>query len=346
MPCAGHARGGNHCNRGQANFLRQAQRYVNVIHYIHPKFHQCFRIPACSNYPLFLFGVSNSLLLSACSSHIEEQHDLVHASGASFHVFKTETILLKVVPAEINERIAPSFSADSVSFSFLRIRSMCTLDENVPSCCIHLFLEFICSDGIQGLAFNAVTEHVQKMFSCHKWWTSLSVCEYLARRSHKKPAMLPRSLGSQSSCVLLTPLEVWVRDSPTTWMRCASLWMSPFLILLRYLSTLSMVQSMVKYVCNHRNIVLASLLCLGPGVDICQIYAIHLHNHVTLCSINSQTRLLTTCCLQTFTKSHHLGQSTVMWLQVLVERSLRGWKEVEYEVVRDAYGNCITVSFC
>jgi len=29
--------------------------------------------------------------------------------------------------------------------------------------------------------------------------------------------------------------------------------------------------------------------------------------------------------------------------QVLVEKSLRGWKEVEYEVVRDAWGNCITV---
>ncbi len=29
--------------------------------------------------------------------------------------------------------------------------------------------------------------------------------------------------------------------------------------------------------------------------------------------------------------------------QVLVEESLRGWKEVEYEVVRDARGNCITV---
>ena len=36
---------------------------------------------------------------------------------------------------------------------------------------------------------------------------------------------------------------------------------------------------------------------------------------------------------QTFTKSP----------QVLVERDLRGWKEVEYEVVRDAAGNCITV---
>lgn len=30
--------------------------------------------------------------------------------------------------------------------------------------------------------------------------------------------------------------------------------------------------------------------------------------------------------------------------QVLVDKSLRGWKEVEYEVVRDAYDNCITVS--
>ena len=29
--------------------------------------------------------------------------------------------------------------------------------------------------------------------------------------------------------------------------------------------------------------------------------------------------------------------------QILVERDLRGWKEVEYEVVRDGHGNCITV---
>lgn len=29
--------------------------------------------------------------------------------------------------------------------------------------------------------------------------------------------------------------------------------------------------------------------------------------------------------------------------QVLVEKSLKGWKEIEYEVVRDKYGNCITV---
>jgi carbamoyl-phosphate synthase (ammonia) len=29
--------------------------------------------------------------------------------------------------------------------------------------------------------------------------------------------------------------------------------------------------------------------------------------------------------------------------QILVEKSLKGWKEVEYEVVRDAADNCITV---
>ena len=30
--------------------------------------------------------------------------------------------------------------------------------------------------------------------------------------------------------------------------------------------------------------------------------------------------------------------------QVLIDKSFKGWKEVEYEVVRDAYDNCITVS--
>jgi carbamoyl-phosphate synthase large subunit len=29
--------------------------------------------------------------------------------------------------------------------------------------------------------------------------------------------------------------------------------------------------------------------------------------------------------------------------QVLIERSIKGWKEIEYEVMRDQYGNCITV---
>jgi carbamoylphosphate synthase large subunit len=29
--------------------------------------------------------------------------------------------------------------------------------------------------------------------------------------------------------------------------------------------------------------------------------------------------------------------------QVLIEKSLKGWKEIEYEVVRDCNGNCITV---
>lgn len=30
--------------------------------------------------------------------------------------------------------------------------------------------------------------------------------------------------------------------------------------------------------------------------------------------------------------------------QVLIDKSFKGWKEIEYEVVRDAYDNCITVS--
>ena len=29
--------------------------------------------------------------------------------------------------------------------------------------------------------------------------------------------------------------------------------------------------------------------------------------------------------------------------QVIVDKSLKGWKELEYEVVRDANDNCITV---
>lgn len=29
--------------------------------------------------------------------------------------------------------------------------------------------------------------------------------------------------------------------------------------------------------------------------------------------------------------------------QILVERSVTGWKEIEYEVVRDADDNCVTV---
>ena len=30
--------------------------------------------------------------------------------------------------------------------------------------------------------------------------------------------------------------------------------------------------------------------------------------------------------------------------QVNLDKSLKGWKEIEYEVVRDRYDNCITVS--
>uniref|UniRef100_UPI00398E636B carbamoyl-phosphate synthase [ammonia], mitochondrial isoform X2 n=1 Tax=Pristiophorus japonicus TaxID=55135 RepID=UPI00398E636B len=37
------------------------------------------------------------------------------------------------------------------------------------------------------------------------------------------------------------------------------------------------------------------------------------------------------------------GNALAMTNQILVEQSLRGWKEVEYEVVRDAADNCVTV---
>ena len=32
------------------------------------------------------------------------------------------------------------------------------------------------------------------------------------------------------------------------------------------------------------------------------------------------------------------------FIEVIIDKSLKGWKEVEYEVVRDAHDNCITVS--
>ena len=38
-----------------------------------------------------------------------------------------------------------------------------------------------------------------------------------------------------------------------------------------------------------------------------------------------------------------LLQAFQMTNQVLVEKSLKGWKEVEYEVVRDCADNCVTV---
>lgn len=37
------------------------------------------------------------------------------------------------------------------------------------------------------------------------------------------------------------------------------------------------------------------------------------------------------------------SQSLALAPQILVEKSLKGWKEIEYEVVRDRVGNCITV---
>ncbi|XP_078506206.1 multifunctional protein CAD isoform X4 [Lissotriton helveticus] len=38
-----------------------------------------------------------------------------------------------------------------------------------------------------------------------------------------------------------------------------------------------------------------------------------------------------------------VSQAFAHTTQVLVDKSLKGWKEIEYEVVRDAYNNCITV---
>jgi len=40
----------------------------------------------------------------------------------------------------------------------------------------------------------------------------------------------------------------------------------------------------------------------------------------------------------------HASELDVDKCQLEVVKSLRGWKEVEYEVVRDAFDNCITVS--
>lgn len=36
-------------------------------------------------------------------------------------------------------------------------------------------------------------------------------------------------------------------------------------------------------------------------------------------------------------------QALALSNQILIEQSLLGWKEIEYEVVRDAADNCITV---
>ena len=47
-------------------------------------------------------------------------------------------------------------------------------------------------------------------------------------------------------------------------------------------------------------------------------------------------------CVHTHTHTHthiHTHSLSHIHIQVLVEKSLRGWKEVEYEVVRDAWGN-------
>ncbi len=40
----------------------------------------------------------------------------------------------------------------------------------------------------------------------------------------------------------------------------------------------------------------------------------------------------------------HIDDLILKCSQVLVDKSVKGWKEIEYEVVRDSYDNCITVS--
>lgn len=47
------------------------------------------------------------------------------------------------------------------------------------------------------------------------------------------------------------------------------------------------------------------------------------------------------------TKEELVSLATVAFAhtsQLLIDKSLQGWKELEYEVVRDAYDNCIVVS--
>lgn len=41
--------------------------------------------------------------------------------------------------------------------------------------------------------------------------------------------------------------------------------------------------------------------------------------------------------------NYYSFKALAMTKQILVEKSLLGWKEVEYEVVRDVADNCVTV---
>ena len=42
-------------------------------------------------------------------------------------------------------------------------------------------------------------------------------------------------------------------------------------------------------------------------------------------------------------RAYHVTSYDHVRTQVIIDKSLKGWKEVEYEVVRDAYDNCVTV---
>lgn len=47
--------------------------------------------------------------------------------------------------------------------------------------------------------------------------------------------------------------------------------------------------------------------------------------------------------MEEFKQLVHLAFSNTTDPQIIIDKSLKGWKEIEYEVIRDAYGNCLTV---
>jgi carbamoylphosphate synthase large subunit len=75
------------------------------------------------------------------------------------------------------------------------------------------------------------------------------------------------------------------------------------------------------------------------------MYVYHIMTPMYVC-IHTHTHV----CMYTHTHTH-THTHTCMYVQVslssspqvLVEKSIKGWREAEYEVVRDAYDNCVTV---
>jgi carbamoylphosphate synthase large subunit len=63
----------------------------------------------------------------------------------------------------------------------------------------------------------------------------------------------------------------------------------------------------------------------------------HAHTHTHVCMYtHTHTHTHTHTCM-------YVQVSLSSSPQVLVEKSIKGWREAEYEVVRDAYDNCVTV---